>query len=235
VLDASVTNTIRLRSEAVWVDVAAFERAVHSGDAETARALFTAELLPAFYEEWILTERERLNEIASSLTFPVKTSPEAASPSAPPLPLREAGGGESPSRLGGGKNTGGNIPLYLTRFFGRKAERARAAVLLNDATCRLVTLTGVGGQGKMRLATELAQEAQQTRPVWFVRLADLWDGTKLWEAVRDALGVPHTATGAAREQVETFLGSVGHWRGRGSDPCSVAKNSPPHSGILIRN
>ena len=43
-----------------------------------------------------------------------------------------------------------NLPVELTRFVGRAAELDEVAELL--ASSRLVTLTGVGGVGKTRLA-----------------------------------------------------------------------------------
>ncbi|MFF4350814.1 ATP-binding protein [Streptomyces sp. NPDC001530] len=46
------------------------------------------------------------------------------------------------------------VPAQLTRFIGRGAELRRIGTLLTEA--RLVTLTGPGGAGKTRLATEVA-------------------------------------------------------------------------------
>src|SRR5207253_466402 len=46
-----------------------------------------------------------------------------------------------------------NLPLQLTRFIGREVERGAVGELL-DCT-RLLTLTGVGGCGKTRLALQV--------------------------------------------------------------------------------
>jgi DNA-binding SARP family transcriptional activator len=50
-----------------------------------------------------------------------------------------------------------NLPLQLSSFIGRDAERADVARALT--TSRAVTLTGVGGCGKTRLAVEVATGA----------------------------------------------------------------------------
>jgi hypothetical protein len=44
----------------------------------------------------------------------------------------------------------GNLPLQVSSFIGRDMELARVAKALSEA--RVVTLTGVGGVGKTRLA-----------------------------------------------------------------------------------
>ena len=69
----------------------------------------------------------------------------------------------------------GNLPGGLTSFVGRDREVGEAKRLLADA--RLVTLTGVGGTGKTRLALRVAEQVQRAFPhgVWFVDLAQLHD------------------------------------------------------------
>ena len=65
----------------------------------------------------------------------------------------------------------GNLPAEQTRFVGRRREVAHLDGLL--ATVRLVTLTGVGGVGKTRLARRVADRvrAGSRHGVWFVDLA----------------------------------------------------------------
>ena len=54
--------------------------------------------------------------------------------------------------------TSGNLPRYLTRFIGRQREIAQLKQLLTTRrVARLITLTGVGGCGKTRLAAEVAR------------------------------------------------------------------------------
>jgi predicted ATPase len=83
-----------------------------------------------------------------------------------------------------------NLPAPLTSFVGRDEELEQVSKQLEEA--RLVTLTGPGGAGKTRLATEVAarQAARLTDGVWFVPLAPVRDASDVPQAVLDALGVP---------------------------------------------
>lgn len=74
------------------------------------------------------------------------------------------------------------LPRRLTSFIGRGAEIARIALAFEHAP--LVTVTGVGGVGKTRLALEAAAREQQrfAGGVWFCELAPVTDS-----AVGDAL------------------------------------------------
>src|SRR5690349_3539992 len=71
------------------------------------------------------------------------------------------------------QRTGGSLPVDLTGFVGRRRELNVVKQLLSDS--RLVTLTGVGGTGKTRLAGRAAAELRRAFPdgVWFVDLAAL--------------------------------------------------------------
>jgi predicted ATPase/DNA-binding CsgD family transcriptional regulator len=81
-----------------------------------------------------------------------------------------------------GRGAIGNLPVELTSFVGRRQELDQARRLLADA--RLVTLTGVGGTGKTRLALRLAGQVRRafTDGVWFVDLTELRNpGLLTWE------------------------------------------------------
>jgi hypothetical protein len=82
-----------------------------------------------------------------------------------------------------------NLPQPRTRFIGREAALADCARLL--ATSRLVTLSGIGGCGKTRLAQELARQQLDAFAdgVWFVDLAPLQDGERVAAVVAATLGV----------------------------------------------
>jgi len=82
-----------------------------------------------------------------------------------------------------------NLPHRLTRFIGRQYEVAEVECLLGEN--RMVTLTGVGGTGKTRLALKVASGLLKTFAdgVWFVDLGAVSDGGNVPEAVAAALKV----------------------------------------------
>ena len=68
-----------------------------------------------------------------------------------------------------------NLPIQLTSFIGRDRELAKVKRLVK--TARLLTLTGVGGSGKTRLALQAAADLLDDFPdgAWLVELAPLAD------------------------------------------------------------
>jgi non-specific serine/threonine protein kinase len=82
-----------------------------------------------------------------------------------------------------------NLPRLRTHFIGRERELAECARLLGDT--RLLTLTGVGGCGKTRLALRLAERLLESYPdgVWFADLAPLLEQERVPLAVAKAIGV----------------------------------------------
>ena len=76
----------------------------------------------------------------------------------------------------------GNLPLQVSSFIGREREMARVATAFEDS--RTVTLTGVGGVGKTRLALQVAADV----------LPRFRDGAWLCELqmIRDPTGVADT-------------------------------------------
>lgn len=68
-----------------------------------------------------------------------------------------------------------NLPAALTPFIGRQQVLDDAAARLSDPACRLLTLTGLGGIGKTRVALQLARQLQTAYPdgVWWVSLTGL--------------------------------------------------------------
>jgi predicted ATPase/DNA-binding CsgD family transcriptional regulator len=82
-----------------------------------------------------------------------------------------------------------NLPLPVTRFFGREAELAEITQRL--AENRLVTLTGPGGVGKTRLALRVAEALlpEHSDGVWFVELAALSDPALVAQQTAATLGL----------------------------------------------
>jgi predicted ATPase/DNA-binding CsgD family transcriptional regulator len=88
----------------------------------------------------------------------------------------------------------GNLPAELTSFVGRRRELSETKRLLTAA--RLVTLTGMGGVGKTRLALRAGAGMRRAFPdgVWFVRLAELSDPALLPITIATELGLRDGAT-----------------------------------------
>ena len=207
VLDAD-REAVRLRPQTCRTDVADFEAALREaarapeaaqkrGALDQALALYAGELLPGFYDEWILEERERLEALYQDACDQRR---------ALPAPAREEE--KAPAEKAAPQAPRG-FPAQFTRIFGREAECARLTHWLSDAQTRLVTLTGPGGAGKTRLAGEAAQSAAGGfgGPVCFVPLADLPDAHFLPGAVGLALGLPPSPTQEPLEQVVAALAS----------------------------
>jgi predicted ATPase/DNA-binding CsgD family transcriptional regulator len=83
----------------------------------------------------------------------------------------------------------GNLPAEVTSFVDRRGDLAEVRRLLS--TTRLVTLTGVAGVGKTRLALRVAAGLERAFAggVWLVELAGLRDGALVAHTVAQALGM----------------------------------------------
>ena len=83
----------------------------------------------------------------------------------------------------------GNLRPAATSLIGRESELAEVQAAVKAH--RLVTLTGVGGVGKTRLATEVAARLADEFPdgVWFFELAAVTDPAAVPDAVAAVLGI----------------------------------------------
>lgn len=133
----------------------------------------------------------------------------------------------------------GNLPRQVSSLVGRDAEVDDVAALVRSQ--RLVTLTGVGGVGKTRLAIEVGAElaGEFDDGVWLVELAGVGDSGAVPAALATVLGiipqsdvplidtVADTVAGrrlllvidncehlrdSAAAAIETILGRAGHSR-----------------------
>ncbi|MGW5383130.1 protein kinase domain-containing protein [Nocardia sp. NPDC003963] len=95
----------------------------------------------------------------------------------PPLPLRPA---VEEKRM---------LPLEMTNFVGRRKELAAVKRLLGSS--RLVTLTGIGGVGKTRLALRAATSVKPDFDdgVWLAELGEVRDGALLPTVIAAAAGI----------------------------------------------
>jgi predicted ATPase len=99
----------------------------------------------------------------------------------------------------------GNLRAATTSFIGRESEVAelQAAVKAH----RLLTLTGVGGVGKTRLAVEVAARLADEFPdgVWFFDLAAVTDPAAMPDAVAAVLGITQQPGKSMAESVAAAL------------------------------
>ncbi|MFI5800018.1 glycosyl hydrolase family 95 catalytic domain-containing protein [Streptomyces sp. NPDC051677] len=101
----------------------------------------------------------------------------------------------------------GNLPAVpaLTSLVGRRSEIAEISRRLDPV--RLLTLTGVGGVGKTRLAMETAFAVRDRfrDGVWLVDLAPVQEPSAVADQVATALGVPDQGGESVIEQLAGLL------------------------------
>jgi len=230
---------VGLNPQAVRVDVGEFERALdesrHAADAdhqavllEQAVALYGGPLLPEWYAPWIEDERSRLahahEEALRRLSAPgfSPAAPPPPQPSPPqPSPPQPSPPQPSPAQPPPGVPAGIHpapdaafrLPLTLTRFFGREAEIKTIGAWLRPAqaaSARLLTLTGLGGSGKTRLAIEAALRLAPLfgNRVFFAPLADVADANRIADAVLDALKKDRQPGVPAMDQAVEFFANA---------------------------
>jgi predicted ATPase len=97
------------------------------------------------------------------------------------------------------------VPGEVSSFVGRRRELDEIKRLL--AASRRVTLTGIGGIGKTRLAVRVAGDARRAfgGAVWLVDLTQLREPDMLAALVLDALGLGQEAGETPVRQLTSFL------------------------------
>ena len=100
---------------------------------------------------------------------------------------------------------GTNLPAGRSSFVGRTRELATVGAALSSH--RVVTLTGVGGVGKTRLALEVAAEALPTfqHGAWFCDLAPTNSIQAIVEVVASAVGIDQQPSMTLEDSVAAGL------------------------------
>ena len=101
--------------------------------------------------------------------------------------LFQLGGGDFPA-LKSLRQT--NLPIQATPLVGREREIEELVGYVREPDMRLLTLTGVGGTGKTRLALQSAAELSEDfrDGVWFVDLAPLRDPALVEQTIATTIG-----------------------------------------------
>jgi predicted ATPase/DNA-binding SARP family transcriptional activator len=141
-----------------------------------------------------------------------------------------------------------SLPTPFTRFFGRDEEISQLVALLHGEDRaprpRLVTLTGLGGSGKSRLALEVAHRVADAFAggAAFCPLAEIDDSGRLPIAFRDALRLPPTphldpldqiAAAFAGRPLLLLLDNVEHLLPAGADRVLALLERLPEATALV--
>ncbi|MGY4785938.1 protein kinase domain-containing protein [Rhodococcus opacus] len=157
---------------------------------------------------------EALQEIQSRLGVPVdemalRAEPGAGEGGEDPVPLTAGVPGASRPLPTGHPSRGmtGNLPLELTSFVDRRLEVRETRKLLGLS--RAVTLTGIGGVGKTRLALRVAENERRAFAggVQLVELGELRDRSLVVEVVAATLGLRNRTARPLSELLIEFLAS----------------------------
>jgi len=100
-----------------------------------------------------------------------------------------------------------NVPAQPTPFVGRQAELAEVSRWVLERNARLVTLVGMGGMGKTRLAIELATRlrGEFLDGVYFIPLESVTHADQLFPVIADALQFSFQDQSDPQEQLLNFL------------------------------
>lgn len=135
-----------------------------------------------------------------------------------------------------------NLPVPTSDFVGRVDELGRVGKDLD--AYRLITLVGIGGVGKTRLACEVAWSRLEEFPdgIWWFDLAPLEPGTDLVERVAEVLGltiqpgvppVELIRRFLARRRILAVLDNCEHLIGPAGEVAGLLLDSGPGVKVMV--
>jgi len=100
-----------------------------------------------------------------------------------------------------------HLPAQMASFIGRESEIRAIKQQLSNANVRLLTVSGVGGAGKTRLALQVAADMADDfeHGVFFVPLAALSDPELVLPTIAQVFDVHEAAGRSLQEQLEDYL------------------------------
>lgn len=104
-----------------------------------------------------------------------------------------------------------NLPSFPTPFIGRSAELATLEQWAQDENCRLITIAGMGGLGKTRLAVELARRVVNgcrrlfLHGARYISLPERLSPEQFLPIIAQELGLPPSDSSAVDEQLVRYL------------------------------
>lgn len=100
-----------------------------------------------------------------------------------------------------------HLPLPSAPLLGRESELAAMERIFNESQCRLLTLTGVGGIGKTRLAIEFASRWRGLFPggVHYVPLASINSAELIVPAIAETLEFLFSGPADPKEQLFNYF------------------------------
>lgn len=101
-----------------------------------------------------------------------------------------------------------NLPIQTTPFVGRKQEVEELhRLLVDDPNCRLLTIVGLGGIGKTRLALEAAQRAIRvfSDGVYFIPLGSLDCSDYIVPTIAEQIGLSFFGERPPKQQLLHYL------------------------------
>ena len=192
-------QTVGLNADAVTCDVHEFEQLLRQGAIPQALDWYRGELLPGFLDEWVEDERIRL----SALYERALSRGTAVAGTTRPDAVRPPRTGRAPASAVEDALQARSLPSYVSVFFGRQGDKRHVLDAL--AQYRLVTLSGLGGFGKTRLAVECARAAAGFDTVAFIPLSECNDADLIPNCIRDVLRMEASQEDALA-QLCAFLG-----------------------------